>query len=274
MDPYTTVSYIHCEYCDQLVPVTVKYDKIIDPDLYLQEKEIMFKKHYDAFPDEIININEFHCKNTVKIITNDHNCLPDLSELSELSGNDLKSYVRCYCCDCPYDFSLLNFTSTQLDKGSYAKCKTCIINKKLLRYVKFPTVRPINILLKEAIDNTNTDLVSKLLIQGVNPNTKFQQYGSNGNFGLVPLFKEDGTFLPEYDPDNVQLTNPLRLAIYGTGKFGITDDQRNNYISICKILIDEGTDRINALKFYCELERIDNINDSTINNNMILQILN
>lgn len=36
----------------------------------------------DCSPDEIIDLREFYCKNSVKAIQNDHNCLPDLLDLT------------------------------------------------------------------------------------------------------------------------------------------------------------------------------------------------
>lgn len=84
------------------------------------------------------------------------------------------------------------------------------------------------------------------------------KYKSSFHQNLVPLFNENGTFSPEYDPDDIQLTTPLRLMIYHSFK------DIENSIKICNLLINSGADISDALKFYYELNHINNTDDNDI----------
>ena len=165
----------------------------------------------------------------------------------------------CYSCgSIKHGFSL-----SQLNKKHLARCKNCIETGKNTKYARFLHLYknvddfPIELLdsnkqLFKAVYDLDTLLVSKLLLNGTNPNYCRQATALLWNpvVEWAYLYDENGNEIEEQDEVLPQPKTPLRLCVFMLSNAGNTEEDMDNIYNIAELLIRHGADKHDAVRYF------------------------
>jgi hypothetical protein len=167
-----------------------------------------------------------------------------------------KGILSCYSCGNENG----DYSSSQLNsKGSYARCKDCVLNNKVDKYEKYGHLyglfmnpneikfKHINDHLNYSVNTLNINNVKQLLDQDADPNYIRQDSFKHGSVN-VNWYLNDGTEKPEID--ETQPTTPLKLCVFRISDCMLTDENSQAIVEIAKVLIQNNATKIEALEYF------------------------
>lgn len=196
-----------------------------------------------------------HCKNNSHI----DNCYPN--------WNDASGLIFCYSCGLLYSGNEGMFSSKQLNKERYARCKQCIQNNKTDKYAKYIhnykklssydeyTIHKLSLnkQLEYYVEQCNYDKVMETLNAGADPNYVRQMTINNQGERGVFIYDENGLEVPENDAEIIQPKSPLRLCMFFLCNMLNQEADYQTIYCIAKALIVFGANNMDALQYYKSL---------------------
>lgn len=175
--------------------------------------------------------------------------------------------IYCYSCDKLYNKNSQLFSSSQLNKQNYARCKKCIQENKLDKYAKYNynykkltsyTYEIINLLsldkqLEYYIQAYDDVKVLDLLKKDANPNYCRQMTTNNLNDRCVLLYDVNGLEKKDCDTEFLQPITPLRSCIFFLCNLLNTESDFQKLYNISKTLIEFGANKKDAFTYYKSL---------------------